>query len=74
MRIAPNRLYSLIAFLFTVMTSFAGNGNGGPPSPTGKRPPGPPGLPIDENLHILLTIALLYGIFILYKHRLKTKL
>jgi hypothetical protein len=37
-----------------------------PPPPTGKKPPPPPGLPIDENLFILVLIAILFGIYIIY--------
>lgn len=44
-----------------------------PPPPTGKRPPPPPGLPIDENILIVLIIALLFGVFIIYNHSIKTK-
>lgn len=45
-----------------------------PPSPR-RPPPPPPGdrVPIDENLMVLLIVALLFGIYIIYKHRLKQK-
>jgi len=51
-------------------------GNPAPPAPNPfgrKKPPPPPGLPIDENIFILIIIALLFGIYIIYSHRLKTK-
>jgi hypothetical protein len=43
----------------------------GPPTPG--PPPPPPGLPIDENIMILVVIALLFGIYIIYKHSVKRK-
>lgn len=67
------KFYLLIFFLFGMLSAFAGNGAGsGPPSPTGKTPP-PPGLPIDENIFLLVGIAILFGIYIIYKNNLKTK-
>jgi hypothetical protein len=61
-----------------MVCAFAGNGGGsGPPSPTAKTndfPVDPPdGLPIDENVIILAVIALCFGIYIIYKHSIKTK-
>ncbi|MFE3848172.1 hypothetical protein ACFX5D_09390 [Flavobacterium sp. LB3P45] len=70
----PNKFYLLIAFLLGTLCAIAGNG--GPPTPgiAGKRkPPPPPGLSIDENISVLLIIALLFGFYIIYSHRLKTK-
>jgi hypothetical protein len=58
------------------MHAFAGNADGPPaPSPTGKAPPSPPVLvvPIDENIVILMIMALLFGIYIIYINALKTK-
>jgi hypothetical protein len=74
MKILPNKFYLFIAFLFGMLHTIAGNG--GPPTPgiAGRRkPPPPPGLPIDENIFILIVIALLFGMYIIYSHRLKTK-
>ncbi|MBG6111835.1 hypothetical protein H4V97_002203 [Flavobacterium sp. CG_23.5] len=72
MNILPNKFYLFIAFLFGTLYAIAEN----PPPPplTGRRkPPPPPGLPIDENILTLIIIALLFGIYIIYSHRLKTK-
>lgn len=44
-----------------------------PPNPGGKKPPPPPGLPIDDGIYIVFILALLYGIYIVYNHQLKTK-
>jgi hypothetical protein len=58
-------------YLFGIFNTFAAPH---PPPPNGKKPPPPPGLPIDDNLFILLLVAILLGIYIIYKyHKLKTK-
>lgn len=44
-----------------------------PPAPTHKKPPPPPGLPIDENIYVIVLFAILFGIYIIYRHNLKTK-
>ena len=45
-----------------------------PPTPSKyKKPPPPPGLPIDENIYMLLIVALFLGIYIIYNNKLKTK-
>ena len=52
----------------------AGNGSSsGPPSPTGKTPAPPPGLPIDDNIMVLFIIAFLFGIYIIYTNSIKDK-
>ena len=39
-----------------------------PPSPTDDENPGHPDLPIDQNIKILVIIAILYGTYKIYKH------
>ena len=39
----------------------------------GPAPVPPPGLPIDENIIVLILISLIFGIYIIYNHKLKTK-
>jgi len=77
MKIAVNILFSLIVFLFSIVNVIAKTT---PPSPTGKSaatmaPPPPPELavPVDQGLALLFVIALLYGVYIIYNHHLKTK-
>jgi hypothetical protein len=43
-----------------------------PPAPAPPPPP-PPGLPVDENIFILFSAAILLGTYIIYKNNLKTK-
>ena len=74
MKIESNNVYFLIIFLFGFMNAFAGSINSGPPAPTAKQNRiSPPGLPIDENIFILMIIALLFGIYIIYLNCIKTK-
>jgi hypothetical protein len=75
MKVVSDKFFLLLVFLLGTMYAFAGNPDGPPvPSPTGKKkPPPPPGLPIDENIMILVVIALLFGIYIIYKQSVKRK-
>ena len=70
MKIIANKFFILTIYLLGVSDAFAAPH---PPPPTGKKPPPPPGLPLDENIIILLMIALLFGIYIIYNHSIKTK-
>lgn len=70
MKTIVSRFFILIVTLFGVMDAFAAPY---PPAPGAKRPPPPPGLPIDENILFLLIMAILFGIYIIGKHQLKTK-
>jgi len=74
MKAVSSKYFFLLVFLLGTFYAIAGNPAGPPvPSPTGKKPPPPPGLPIDENIIILIIIALLFGIYIIYDNRLKAK-
>ena len=76
MKIVSNNVYFLIIFLFWFMYSFAGLNKAGPPAPTAKQtalPPPPPALSIDENIFILMIVALLLGTYIIYINYGKTK-
>lgn len=68
MRIVSNKYFVLIVFLFGSMGIVA-------QGPSGPNPPPPPGeiLPIDDNLYVLLGGALLLGVYVIYKNKLKTK-
>jgi hypothetical protein len=70
MKTIVDRFFILIVTLLGVMNAFAAPS---PPMPGAKRPPPPPGLPIDENILFLLIIAIVFGIYIICKHQLKTK-
>lgn len=73
MKIGQNKLFLLIAFLSGVFVSWAKFSLRNPPAPASPmRGPSPPdGLPIDENILILVIVASLFGIYTIYKHRLK---
>jgi hypothetical protein len=57
----------LCLYTGTVMFGQSSGGNNGPPAPSGDGPQAGPGLPIDDNIEILLFLGLLYGCYIVYK-------
>jgi hypothetical protein len=68
MKILPNKtLNTAIILLLSISESVLA----GSPPPPGIKPP--PKLPINENLVILITIALLFGLHTIYKHKLNKK-
>jgi hypothetical protein len=76
MKVVSDKFSLLLVFLLGTMYAFAGNADGPPaPSPNGRLPPPPPSVaaPIDENIVILMIMALLFGIYIIYIDALKTK-
>jgi len=70
MKTIGSKFLVIMICLFGVLDAFSAPG---PPMPNGRKPQPPPGLPIDENLYIVFIIALLFGIYIIYKYQLKTK-
>ena len=71
MRITKKITLTVILFLYGVLDMFCKTE--GPPLPNRRLPPPPPGLPIDENIYVPLIIAILFGIYIICNHKLKTK-
>ncbi|HWS60675.1 MAG TPA: hypothetical protein VN182_07065 [Flavobacterium sp.] len=67
MKIIANKFLITLICLLGISNLFA---KPHPPTPF-KKPPPPPGLSIDENLYILLLIAILFGIYIIYKYTIK---
>lgn len=61
------KILTVVLFIFnsTIMLAQSKGGDSGPPAPTNNRRP--PGLPIDDNILILICIGLLYGAYIAYK-------
>jgi hypothetical protein len=79
MKMFSSKLFALFIVLLGICEVYAGRPPGkGPPAPTAKAfgtsdlPP-PPGLPVDENIFILFSVAILLGIYIIYRSNLKTK-
>ena len=70
MKIIANKFFIIMIYLLGVSNAFAAPH---PPPPTGKKPPPPPGLPIDENILVLLFVAVLFGMYIIYNHNIKIK-
>lgn len=70
MKIIVNKFLMTLICLMGISNAFA---KPNPPAPTFKKPPPPPGLPIDENIYVFLLIAVLFGIYIIYKHNIKNR-
>jgi hypothetical protein len=70
MKTMSSKFFIVIIYLMGITIAFAGPH---PPSPGFKKPPPPPGLPIDEHIFIVLIFALLYGLYIILRHKLTTK-
>ena len=70
MKTILNKFFLVILFLFGVLEAFSAPS---PPMPTGKRPPPPPGLPIDEDIYIVFVLGLIYGIYFIYNYNIKQK-
>ncbi len=70
MKNISNCFYITLMHLLGVSIAFA---KSGPPAPTHKTPPPPPGVPINEDVFSILILALILGLYMIYKHNLKTK-
>jgi len=57
-----------IIYLFGIAIAFAAPN---PPSPGFKKPPPPPGLSTSEDIFIVFIIALMYGLFVIFRHKMK---
>lgn len=65
---------NILLFLFVVLNGMGGYAKNGPPAPTqNASPPPPPDGLIDENIIALLLVGVLFGIYIIYNHKLKQK-
>ena len=72
MKITKKIILTVLMFLYGVLDMFCKTDD--PPTPSKyQNPPPPPGLPIDENIYMLLIVALFLGIYIIYNNKLKTK-
>jgi hypothetical protein len=63
------RFFVLIIVFFGIANAYSAPD---PPSPK-RIPPPPPGLPIDENVFVLVITAILLGAYVFYKYHLKAK-
>jgi hypothetical protein len=68
MKTAPNKFLSIVLFLLCGINSVAQT-----PPPPALKPKPPPKLPIDDNLYALFALALILGIYFIYKHKLNQK-
>ncbi|MDR7209685.1 hypothetical protein [Flavobacterium piscis] len=66
MKIMANKFLIIVVFLLSTVVNAQD-----PPCPS--CPPGPPELPIDDNLVILLIVGASFGMYAIYKYKLKTK-
>lgn len=71
MKIIANKFFITTLFLLGRFVLFAGPS--GPPPPAFKKPPPPPGLPIDDSVFLVLIFAVVFGIYSIYNHNIKTK-
>ena len=73
MKIRGVKFFIPIAFLLGIFDCIAQTTD--PPNPGDGGPSGPPGLemPIDIHLNILILLAILLGIYFMYKYHVKAK-
>lgn len=70
MNIIKSKFFYIIICLLGVLQCLAAPT---PPAPGAKKPPSPPGLPIDDGLLYVFIIAIAYGLFITIKNQINTK-
>lgn len=58
----------IIIYLLSILNVFA---IPKPPPPIWKKPPPPPGLPIDKGVYLMLIMAVILGLFYVYRYNLK---
>lgn len=73
MKITKKIIGSLLVFFMGIMGMAAETPPPQPMRGLQPPPPPPPGLSIDDNIYILLIIALLFGVYIVYESKFKTK-
>lgn len=73
MKITKKIIGSLLVFFMGIMSMVAETPPPPLKSPKATPPPPPRGFPIDDNIYILLIIALLFGVYIVYESKFKTK-
>jgi hypothetical protein len=69
MKIISSKFLMVFFLLFNMATALAGSP---PPQPPLRGPIKPP-VPIDENLLLLVVVALTFGIYSIYKYKSKQK-
>lgn len=72
MKIIIHRFFAIWMCLLSVSVAFAGSPK--PPAPNQKTAlPPPPGQPIDENIYLMLFLAVLFGLYMIYRYQLNKK-
>jgi hypothetical protein len=64
------RFFIVIIYLFGIAIAFAQITPPPPPGSGGPEPP-PTAFPINEDIFIVFIIALLYGLFVIFRHKIK---
>lgn len=73
MKITKKIGLTLIVTLFGIVELFSKGNPPPPPNNQKQMAPPLPGLAIDDNIYLLILITMLFGVYIIYKHTLKTK-
>lgn len=65
-----SKFFYVFIYLLGIAKVFAGPE---PPAPTAKKPPPPPGLDVDNGIVFLFLLAIIFGVYIIYKFQSKQK-